>query len=136
VTEFLGSCLITTRKEEGREADNWRDGVESEVRLTLGSERDMKPITWWWLWWRRRRMHSELLGLGRCPSGILETWNHNLSEIGLFSSSGEGGRHLLSWVTQKELTWITDFLVSRISDDGHSPKTQQFWVLYTSVRTL
>jgi hypothetical protein len=22
VTEFLGSCLITTRKEEGREADN------------------------------------------------------------------------------------------------------------------
>jgi hypothetical protein len=46
---------------------------------------------------------------GLClSSGILSTRKHNVSETGSVS----------------ETLW---FLVSRISDDGQSPKTQQFW---------
>jgi hypothetical protein len=92
---------------------------------------------------------------GLCPpSGILNTRKHNVSKA---------RRHILSWVSSKEQWWRltlskwtngagissphlrteTDpvsenlcFLVFRNQDDGRSPKTQWFWVLYTTVRTL
>jgi hypothetical protein len=70
----------------------------------------------------------------------------------LFPSSGEG-EDTHSVAPSKGPNWVyafpphlkteTDsvsetlcFLVSRILDDGRSPKTQQFWVLYTIVSTL
>jgi hypothetical protein len=46
--------------------------------------------------------------LGLFPSsGILESRKHAVSETGSLSVLKRGGRHLLSWVPEKELTSIT-----------------------------
>jgi hypothetical protein len=86
---------------------------------------------------------------GLCPSsGILETRKHNVSEswyVSVLRWRGIGVVHWLrlalskgpntKYVSSPHLRTETDplsetlcFLVSRIPDDGQSPKTQQFWV--------
>jgi hypothetical protein len=75
---------------------------------------------------------KESLGSGPCPSsGILITRKHNVSETGSVCVSGEGGRHILSWVPYKKLTSITVFTESlnslnpwRCSGEGREAHTQ------------
>jgi hypothetical protein len=90
-------------------------------------------------------------------NGILETRKRNVSETGSVSVLRWGGgktptqlgplerANLLSLGQclphhlRTETDPVTEtlcFVVSRILDDGKSPKTQQFWVLYTIVRSL
>jgi hypothetical protein len=70
-------------------------------------------------------------------------------KLDLFPSSGEGGKattqlgpletaNLNQWLRTETdpVPKTSSFLFSRIPDDGKSPKTQQFYVLYIIVRTL
>jgi hypothetical protein len=85
-------------------------------------------------------------------SGFLETSGHDVSETGSVSVFTASLQWLMlavsklpnrGGVSPSHLRMETDpvsetscSLVSRIPDEGQSPQTQQFWVLYTIVRTL
>jgi hypothetical protein len=69
---------------------------------------------------------------GLCLStGVQQTRKHNVSETGSVSVKWEGVKTPLEGAINYHLRAETDpasetfvFLVSRIQDDGHSPKTQ------------
>jgi hypothetical protein len=119
-------------------------------------------VTWWcnsWSSWllilpspcfveyRKQRYNTlNYWVFGLLPSsGIVETRKKLLGNwisfqwLRLALSKGPNGVGVFAPHLRTETDPFSEtscFLVSRIPDDGQSPKTQEFWVLYTIIRTL